>query len=340
MKAIVQDVYGGPQELRLEEVERPVPGDGEVLVRVLAGSANPRDWHLMRGLPYVARPQMGMRKPKWRFPGSDVAGVVEAVGSGVTRFAPGDEVFANVDEGGFSEFTSVPERILARKPANLTFEEAAAVPLAATTALQLLRHGGVRPGHRVLVVGASGGVGSFAVQIAKAMGAHVTGVCSTANVELVRSLGADEVIDYTREDFAAGGPRYDVIVQFGGTTSARVARRALTRDGALVLSSGEGGGRWFGPMGRMVAGMLLSPFVSQKIGPFTAKACAEDLDTLRTMIEAGEIRPVVERTFAMDEIPVAVRLIETAHVRGKLAITMRPAAERSDRAVEPELARR
>jgi NADPH:quinone reductase-like Zn-dependent oxidoreductase len=339
MRAITQDRYGSPDALELEELDQPVPKDDEVLVRVMASSANPRDWHLMRGLPLIARPQIGLRKPKWRFPGSDVAGVVETVGSGVTSFAPGDEVFANVESGGFSEYAPVPESVLARKPSNLTFEQAAVVPLAATTALQLLRHGGVREGRQVLIVGASGGVGSFAVQIAKALGAHVTGVSSGGNVELVRSLGADEVIDYTREDFTASGP-YDVIVQLGGTTSARALRRALKRDGALVLSSGEGGGRWFGPMGRLVSAMLLSPFVSQKIGSKTAKASAEDLDTLRTMIEAGELRPVIEQTYPLSETPEAIRRVETAHVRGKLAITVQPAVPQANHVSERELVQR
>jgi NADPH:quinone reductase-like Zn-dependent oxidoreductase len=329
MKAIVQDRYGGPEELRLAEVDRPVAREGEVLVRVVAGSANPRDWHLMRGLPLIARPQIGWRAPKFRFPGSDVAGVVEAIGPGVTRFAPGDEVFANVEEGGFSEYTRVPERILARKPANVTFEEAGVLPLAATTALQLLRHAGVRDGNHVMIVGASGGVGHLALQIAKALGAaRVTGVSSTKNLELVRSLGADEVIDYTRDDATRSGP-YDVIVQFGGTTSARAFRRALKRKGVLVVSSGEGGGRWVGPMGRFLGAMLLNPFVSQKIGSLTAKANAEDLDTIRTMIEAGRVRPLIERTFALSEVAEAIRLVETAHVRGKLAVVIQPLDSRS-----------
>jgi NADPH:quinone reductase-like Zn-dependent oxidoreductase len=334
MRAVTIDRYGPPDVLRLEDVERPVPGDAEVLVRVVAGSANPRDWHFMRGLPYIARPQLGLRKPRFRLPGSDVAGVVEALGGGATRFAPGDEVFGHVESGGFSEYVCVPESVLARKASNLTFEEAAVVPLAATTALQGLRHGGVRAGQRVLVVGASGGVGSFAVQIAKSLGAHVTGVCSTANVELVRSLGADEVIDYTSEDFTAGGPRYDVILQLGGTISPRACRRALTHHGVLVSSSGDGGGRWMGPIGRIVSALLLSPFVSQKLGPFTAKASAEDLDTLRTMIEAGEVRPVIERTFPLSEVSEAIRRVETGHVRGKLAIAVQPAMTRADRASE------
>ena len=340
MQAITLDRYGPPEVLRLAEVERPVPGQGEVLVRVVAGSANPRDWHLMRGLPYVARPQMGLRRPKFRLPGSDVAGVVEAIGAGVTRFAAGDEVFANVEEGGFSESTSVPEEVLAHKPANLTFEEAAAVPLAAITAVQGLRHAGVREGHRVLVVGASGGVGHFAVQIAKALGAHVTGVSSTPNVEFVRSLGADEVIDYTREDWTEGGPRFDVILQLGGTTPARVARRALKRDGVLALSSGEGGGRWLGPMPRIVASMVLSPFVSQKVGPFLAVASAEDLETIRTMIESGALRPVIERTYPLDETAEAIRKVETAHVRGKLAVSVQPEPARKDGDSEGRLALR
>jgi NADPH:quinone reductase-like Zn-dependent oxidoreductase len=340
MRAITIGRYGPPEVLELEDVERPIPGEGEVLVQVGAGSANPRDWHFMRGLPYIARPQIGLRKPKFRFPGSDIAGVVEAVGGGVTRFAPGDEVFGHVESGGFSQYVSAPEGVLARKPANLTFEEAAVVPLAATTALQGLRRGGLRAGQQVLIVGASGGVGSFAVQIARALGAHVTGVCSTGNVELVRSLGADEVVDYTREDFTAVGPRYDVILQVGGTTSARACRRALKRNGVLVLSSGDGGGRWVGPMGRIVASMLLSPFVSQKLGPFTAKASAEDLDTVRTMIESGALRPVIEQTYPLSETAEAIRHIESGHVRGKLAVSVQPALSRADHAFEPELARR
>jgi NADPH:quinone reductase-like Zn-dependent oxidoreductase len=339
MRAITQDRYGASDVLELEELDRPVPTDDEVLVRVMASSANPRDWHLVRGLPLIARPQIGLRKPKWRFPGSDVAGVVEAIGSGVTGFKPGDEVFANVESGGFSEYACVPESILAKKPSNLTFEEAAVVPLAATTALQLLRHGGVREGQRVLIVGASGGVGSFAVQIAKALGAHVTGVCSTKNLELVRSLGADEVIDYTQRDFTAAAQRYDVIVQLGGTTAAGALRRALTRDGALVLSSGEGGGRWFGPMGRLVSSMLLAPFVSQKIGSKTAKASAKDLDTLGAMIERGEIRPFIEQTYPLSQTPEAIRRVETAHVSGKLAITVQAAVPQEDHASERELVR-
>lgn len=322
MKAIVQDRFGGPETLRLEDVPRPNPARGEVLVQVIGGSVNPRDWHFMRGLPYIARPSIGWRKPKFRFPGSDVAGVVAAIGAGVTGFAPGDEVFADVESGGFSEYTCVPAAALASTPTNLTLEEAGVVPLAATTALQGLRHGGVREGHRVMIIGASGGVGHFAVQIAKALGANVTGVCSTASIDLVRSLGADDVIDYTRDDLPTA-PGYDVILQLGGTMSARAIRPSLTGDGALVLSSGDGGGRWFGPMGRIVSSAVIDRFVRQKIGPFTAKPSGKDLGTIRGLIERGDVRPVIQRSYPLTETPEAIRLVESGHVRGKLAIAVR-----------------
>ncbi len=322
MKAITVHRYGSPDVLELRELERPVPKDDEVMVRVRASSANPRDWHLVRGLPYIARPSMGLRRPKWSLPGSDLAGQVEAVGKDVTRFRPADEVFANVESGGFSEYATVPESVLARKPANLSFEQAAAVPLAALTALQGLRHGGIQPGQKVLIIGASGGVGTFAVQVAKHLGAHVTGVCSTSNVELVRSLGADRVIDYTSEDFVASGEKYDLVFELGGTRSPGDIRHALMPKGTLVLSSGDSKGRWIGPMTRMLKAVVVNPFVRQRLTMFVAKGSAEDLEYLRELIEAGTIRPVIERTYQLAETPDAIRQIETGHTRGKLVIAV------------------
>jgi len=273
MKAIVQDKYGSPDVLELQEIDKPVVKDDEVLVRVRAASANPADWHFMRGLPYVMRPQSGLRKPKNSVLGRDIAGQVEAVGKDVTGFRPGDEVFANVETGGFAEYTSVSEGLLELKPTSLSFEHAAAVPLAALTALQGLRDAGqVQPKQKVLIVGASGGVGTFAVQVAKYFGAEVTGVCSTRNVEMVRSLGADHVIDYTQEDFTQSGRKYDLILQLAGTRSPSECRRALTSKGILVLSSGESGGRWIGPVDRIIKAVVLSPFVSQKLGSFLNEA--------------------------------------------------------------------
>jgi NADPH:quinone reductase-like Zn-dependent oxidoreductase len=322
MQAITYHRYGAPDVLELEEVERPVPGDGEVLVRVHAASVNPRDWHFLRGLPYVLRP-VALRVPGDGGLGSDVAGRVEAAGRGVTRFRPGDEVYAHVQRGAFAEYTCVPERVLGPKPANLSFEQAAAVPLAALTALQGLRdRGRVRPGERVLVVGASGGVGTFAVQLAKLFGAEVTGVCSTRNLELVRSLGADHVIDYTREDFAANGRRYDLILQLAGTRSPADCRRALTPKGQLLLSSGEGPGRWIGPLGRMAKAVVLSPFVGQRLGAFEAKPSGDDLRALAELIEAGKVAPVIDRTYPLPETPAALGYLETGHARGKVVITV------------------
>jgi NADPH:quinone reductase-like Zn-dependent oxidoreductase len=322
MKAITIHHYGPPDALELRDVERPEPPADEVLVRVRASSVNPRDWHLMRGLPYIARRQLGLRRPKWSLPGSDLAGQVEAVGADVTRFRPGDEVYANVEFGGFSEYACVSEDLLARKPANLTFEQAAAVPLAGLTALQGLRHGGIEAGQRVLIIGASGGVGTFAVQLAKWFGAHVTGVCSARNVELVRSLGADRVIDYTREDFVESGVKYDLIFELGGTRSPGDIRRALTPRGRLVQSNGDSNGRWIGPMWRILKGVLLNPFVSQRVGSFLARSSAEDLERLTELIEAGTVRPVVERTYPLSETADAMRQIETGHTRGKVVIAV------------------
>jgi NADPH:quinone reductase-like Zn-dependent oxidoreductase len=326
MKAIVQERYGPPGELmELRDVAAPVPGDDEVLVRVRATSVNPADWHMLRGDPYVARLDMGLRAPKHSLMGCDLAGQVEAVGRDVTAFKPGDEVFGCSfmrGFGAFAELVAVPADVCDQKPAGLTFEQAAAVPIAALTALQGLRdHGRIASGQRALIIGASGGVGTFAVQIAKALGADVTGVCSGANVELVRGLGADEVIDYTVADFVEGGQRYDVILQLAGTRSPSECRRALTDDGTLVLSSGEPSGAWFGPIGRVIKALAISPFVSQRLVTFTVKPNGEDLRAVKELIEAGKVTPVIDRTYPLDEVPDAVSYLEQGHARGKVVIS-------------------
>ncbi|MBI3972065.1 MAG: NAD(P)-dependent alcohol dehydrogenase [Chloroflexi bacterium] len=327
MKAIVQDKYGSPEAvLKLQDIEKPVVKDDEVLVRVRAASVNPADWHLMRGKPYIARLQIGLRRPKDTVPGCDVAGQVEGVGKNVTMFQPGDEVFGSPFMHGFGAFAErvcVSEDLLAVKPANLSFDHAAAVPLAALTALQGLRdHGRIEPGHKVLIIGASGGVGTFAVQIAKSFGAEVTGTCSTRNVELVRSIGADHVIDYTQEDFTQGRQRYDLILQLAGTRSPSDCRRALTPKGTLVLISGESSGRWIGAVDRIVKARALSPFVSQTMVSFTVKPNKEDLQVLKELIEAGKITPVIDRTYPLSEVPKAIRYLEEGHARGKVVITV------------------
>jgi NADPH:quinone reductase-like Zn-dependent oxidoreductase len=323
LKAITYQSYGSPDVLEFQEVDEPVVNDDEVLVRVRAASANPRDWHIMRGLPSFMRLQFGLRRPKTTALGSDMAGQVEAVGKHVTRFRPGDEVFAFVLAGGFAEYTCVPEDFLGLKPANLTFEQAATVPLAALTALQGLRdHGRIQPGQKVLIIGASGGVGTFAVQIARSFGAHVTGVCSTRNVDMVRSIGADHVIDYTQEDFTQSDQKYDLVFQLAGTRSPSDCRRALTPKGTLVLSSGESDGRWIGPIDRIIKAVVLSPFVSQRLGTFEAKQSKEDLQVLKELIESGKVSPVIDRTYPLSETPEAIRYLEEGHARGKVVITM------------------
>jgi NADPH:quinone reductase-like Zn-dependent oxidoreductase len=322
LKAITTHSYGSPDVLELEAVDEPVVKDDEVLVGVRAASVNPRDWHFLRGLPYIMRP-VGLRRPKNGVLGSDVAGQVEAVGKTVTRFRPGDEVFAHVLAGGFAEYTCIPEEVLGLKPANLTFEQAAAVPLAALTALQGLRdHGRIQPGQKVLIIGASGGVGTFAVQIARSFGADVTGVCSTRNVDMVRSIGADHVIAYTQEDFTQSGQKYDLVFQLAGTRSPSDCRRALTPKGTLVLSSGESDGRWIGPIDRIVKAVVLSPFVSQRLGTFEAKQSKEDLQVLKELIESGMVSPVIDRTYPLSEMPEAIRYLEAGHARGKVVITV------------------
>ena len=325
MKAITQKSYGAPQEvLALDDIAGPVVGEDDVLVRVQAASVNPADWHIIRGDPYLARLSFGLRGPKEPVPGCDLAGRVEAVGSAVTAFAPGDEVFGSAfmrGLGAFAEKASVPHDVLAAKPANLSFEHAAALPVGALTALQGLRdQGQVEPGQKVLIVGASGGVGTFAVQIAKSLGAEVTGVCSTRNVEMVRSLGADHVIDYTREDFADVGARYDLIFQLAGTRSPSECRRALTPKGTLLLSSGESSGHVIGPLGRVVKARAQSPFVGQKMVSFTVKPNTQDLESVKTLVESGDVSPVIDRSYPLAEVPEAVAYLEEGHARGKVVI--------------------
>src|SRR5262245_2556506 len=322
MRAIIQDGYGPAERLRLEEISKPVIGDSEVLIRVRAAAVNPGDWAITNGLPYIARPVYGLPRPRTAVRGTDVAGVVEAVGSSVTRFAPGDAVFGWA-RGSFAEYAVGSEDTLTMKPARLTFEQAAAVPESGQVALQALRdHGRVGPGHRVLINGASGGIGSLAVQIAKSLGAEVTGVTSTGNLDLVRSLGADHVIDYTREDYARPGRRYDLVFQLGGTRSPWDLRRALTAKGTLLSSSGDSHGRWVGPVGRMLQAVALSPFVGQRLVAFLAKPSRQDLEVMRELIESGRVSPVIDRTYPLSETPEAIRHLETGHARGKIVITV------------------
>lgn len=325
MKAIVQDRYGPSDVLRFGEVDPPAAGEGEVLVRVHATSVNARDWHVMRGDPYLARLAFGVSAPKVRVRGTDFAGRVEAVGAGVTRFRAGDEVYGEVD-AAFAEYVRVPVTgAVERKPANLTFEQAAAVPLAANTALIGLRDDArLRAGQRVLINGASGGVGTFAVQLAKAFGASVTGVCSTRNVDLVRSLGADRVIDYTREDFARDAARYDVVLDLVGNRSLAECRRVLTPTGTLVLGGGgvSGGGSMLGPIKLIARARLVSRFVRHRVLTLTAVPGRENLAVLRELIEAGSVMPVIDRTFPLSEGAEAIRYLEMDHARAKVVITV------------------
>ncbi len=321
MKAIVYRRYGSPDVLGLEDVDKPVVKDGDVLVRVHAASVNPLDWHLLRGLPYIVRPTAGWLKPKRNIPGVDVAGVVEAVGRNVTQFQPGDEVFGEKSRA-CAEYVCGPEKLFVRKPANLTLEQAAAVPVGAVTALQALRDKGrVQPGQKVLINGASGGVGTFAVQIAKSFGAIVTGVCSTPNVELVRSLGADHVIDYTRENFTRNRQRYDLIIDNVGNHSLLAHRRVLAPTGTLVLV-GAPTGNWVAPIARMLAAQQLSRFGSRKLGFMLTDIGRDDLLFLKELIEAGKVTPVIDRRYPLNEVPDAIRYLETMRARGNVVITL------------------
>jgi NADPH:quinone reductase-like Zn-dependent oxidoreductase len=322
MKAITQDTYGSTDVLEFRDVDAPVVGDDDVLVEVKAAGVEIGTWHVMAGKPYLLRIMgFGLRKPKVPVRGRDVAGVVEAVGKHVTRFKPGDEVFGTAD-GSFGEYASVPEKRLAIKPANITFEQAAVVPISGGTALQGLRKGKVQAGQKVLVVGASGGVGSFAVQIAKAFGADVTGVSSTAKIDFVRSLGADDVIDYTREDFADGSRHWDLIIDTGGRRSLSNLRRALTPKGTLVIIGGEGGGNLLGGFDRNLRSGLVSIFVSQRLTMLASKELGQDFDDLRELIEAGKVTPVIDRTYPLIEAPEAIRYVVEGRARGKVAITV------------------
>ena len=321
MRAIVRDRYGSPDVLELREIDKPEIGDDGILVRVRAASVNAVDWHLMRGEPFPARMGNGLRRPKTGVLGVDVAGQVEAVGRDVTDFRPGDEVFGNPG-GAFAEYARGRAHGFVSKPANLTFEQAAAVPVAGLTALQGLRDKGeLKPGHTVLINGASGGVGTFAVQIAKVLGADVTAVCSTRNVELVRSLGAGRVIDYTGEDFTRSGVRYDLVFDIAGSRPLWACRRVLAPAGRLVVVGGPGG-RWVRPIERMVLAAVLSRVGSATMLPFFSKHSHPDLVTLRDLLEAGTIVPVVDRAYPLHETPDAVRYVETGHARGKVVITV------------------
>ncbi|MFF7275501.1 zinc-binding dehydrogenase [Streptomyces griseorubiginosus] len=324
MKAVVQDRYGSVDTLELREVERPVPGAGEVLVRVHAASVNAYDWHWLHGDPKIARLAFGPRAPKVRIRGRDFAGRVEAVGAEVKGLHPGDEVYGEAD-GTFAEFVCAKDTETDLKPAGLTFEQAAAMPLAANTALIGLRDvAGVRAGQSVLVNGASGGVGTFAVQLAKAFGARVTGVCGARNVELVGSLGADDVVDYTREDFTRAGHRYDVVLDLVGNRSLADLRRATTPSGTVVLSGGGvfEGGSLLGPVWLMARARLLSPFVRQRVLPLPAKARKENLAVLRELVDAGKIAPAVERMYPLSEAAEAIRHLEVEHARAKIVVTV------------------
>jgi NADPH:quinone reductase-like Zn-dependent oxidoreductase len=323
MKAIVQEKYGSPDVLQLRDIDKPEISDDEVLVHVHAAGVGRDVWHVMTGLPYPIRlAGYGLRAPKNPVIGSDMAGVVEAVGKDVSRVRPGDEVFG-IGKGSYAEYVCAQEDKLAPKSANLTFEQAAVVAIMGSAALQALRdHGKVRQGQEVLIIGASGGVGTYAVQIAKAFGAHVTGVCSTTKVEMVRSIGADHVIDYTQEDFAEGEERYELILDIGGNSSLSRLRHALAPRGTLVIVGGEGGGRWFGGIDRQLRAMILSRFVGQKLGTFISTQNHEDLLVLKGLIESGKVTPVIDRTYPLSEVPEAMRYLEEGHARGKVVITV------------------
>ena len=322
MKAIVYRCYGSADVLEYRDVEKPIPTGNEVLVKVRAAAVNPLDYHYMRGSPYLMRLGSGIGTPKDSRMGVDFAGTVEAVGDDVTRFQPGDAVFGG-RSGAYAEYVLVPEdRAIVRKPDNITFEQAAAVPIAAVTALQALRdHGAVEPGHSVLINGASGGVGTFAVQIAKAMGADVTGVCSTRNVELVRSLGADHVFDYKQENYTESGNQYDVIVDMVGNHSLLANTKVMTPAGKMVLVGGPKG-NWIAPLKNPLKAMLLSPFVDQSIGMMLATLDQQDLELLADMMAGGTVTPAIDRRYALSEVPEAVRYSESGRARGKIIISM------------------
>ena len=326
MKAIVYHNYGSPDVLQCEEIEKPAAGDDEVLIEVRAASVNPLDWHFVRGIPYFLRMMAGLSKPKITRLGVDLAGKVEAVGRNVTQIKPGDEVFGT-GHGAFAEYACSRENKLALKPARLTYEQAAAVPVAAITALQGLRDKGqIQDGQKVLINGAAGGVGTFAVQIAKSLGAHVTGVCSTRNVDMVRSIGADHVIDYIKEDFAQKGQRYDLILDNVGNRSFTDCRRVMVAKGILVSNGGgslkENEGSWLGPITGSIAALALSPFMSQKMVTILASITNTDLTALTELMDAGKVKPVIDKCYKLTEVPQAIRYLEEGHARGKVVIAV------------------
>lgn len=321
MKAIVRKIYGSPDVLQLGDVPEPTVGDGGVLVRLHAASANAGDWHLLRGTPLPFRLVAGLIKPKYKIIGNDIAGTVEAVGRNVTQFKPGDEVFGEVSRCGFgayAEYVAASENALALKPANLSFDEAASIPTSGCTALQGLRKGNIKSGQNVLIHGAAGGVGTFAVQIAKALGAEVTGVCSTKNAEMIRSIGADHVLDYTRVDFANSGQKFDLILAVNGDRSIWDYRRKLTPNGRYVMTGGSNR--------QLLDALLLGPLLStggQKLGNLLARPNQSDLLVLKDLVEAGKVRPVIERCYRLSEVPEAIRHLETGHASGKLVVSIR-----------------
>jgi NADPH:quinone reductase-like Zn-dependent oxidoreductase len=323
MKAIVQDRYGTTDVLELRDVEKPQPGDDELLIRVQAAGVDPGVWHLMTGLPYLVRIMgFGLRKPKIRIRGTDAAGIVEAAGKNVVRLKPGDQVYGTC-EGSFAEYACAKAERLAPKPSNLSFEQAAAVPVSGMTALHGLRDAGkLQPEQKALIIGAAGGVGTYAVQLAKAFGAEVTGVCSTSKVDLVRAIGADEVIDYTREDFTQDTRRFDLILDTAGRRPLSQVRRALTPQGTLVIVGGEGGDRWLGGFQRQIFAPLRSRFTEQKVLGLISQERQQDLLTLKAMIEEGKLTPVIDRIFPLGEAPQAIHYLEQGHARGKVVITV------------------
>jgi NADPH:quinone reductase-like Zn-dependent oxidoreductase len=325
MKAIVQDVYGSADVLELRDIDRPPIGDDEVLVQVRAAGVDPGVWHLMTGEPYLVRAMgFGLRKPKVAVRGRDLAGVVAAVGARVTRLRPGDEVYGTCENGSFAEYAAAPQQRLASKPANVSFEQAAVAPISGMTALQGVRDcARVQPGQQVMVIGAAGGVGSFAVQIAKAFGARVTGVCSTAKADLVRSLGAEDVIDYTHDEIDCNAARYDVVIDTAGNRPLSLLRRAMTPHGTLVLVGGEhGGGPVLGGFDRQLRAPLVSMFVGQRLRGLVAKERVEDLEALTRLLESRAVTPVIDRTYALVDAPDAIRYLAEGHAAGKVVITV------------------
>ncbi len=322
MQAVTQHRYGGPEQLALADVPAPVAGPGEVLIRVRAAGVDRGTWHLMTGLPYLVRPMFGLLRPRSPIPGRDVAGVVEAVGAEVARFAVGDEVMGTA-RGSFAELATVPESRLSRKPACVGFAEAATLPISGLTALQAVRDvGRSAPGQRVLVIGASGGVGAYAVQIAASSGAEVTGACSAAKADLVRSLGARQVIDYARQGLDHHGGGYDLVLDIAGNRPVSQLRRLLTATGTLVIVGGEDGGRWLGGIHRQLGATVLSPFVRQRLTSVVSREHGPDLEVLADLVDRGQLRPVLDRTYTLDEAAKAIDHLAAGHVRGKVALTL------------------